>query len=356
MRQIVELSGRHFHPQLVAAFAELRFDPVARGARLIAGTLDVLLVGASEIDEADELREAGLQVEHAGSLVAAMMRLQAGAAALVVAGGELCAGRESDAFAAFRESGARAVIAVYPAALAWRVGGALHRGADDVVALPAPAGEVLARVLRILRGLPASSSGLTPSGTPARARHGDGTGDATDHAVGDGSGLGEDLTAIHRNVNELDRLLELVVEVFARRSTADRCSLMLVDSAHEALHVRKSVGLPDARARPPVPLGKGFSGRVATTGMPLLVTNVALLPRRRSGGERRPVLPHALVPPPPAPRVPRRPRRRLPRRQGLGGSLDHRDLGRLQLLAEQSAQAVENAIAYRQLQELAATS
>src|SRR6185436_6425066 len=72
-------------------------------------------------------------------------------------------------------------------------------------------------------------------------------------------------------------LLERVVHLFALRAAAARCSLMLVDQARGELYVRKSVGLPDTAPRAPVPLGIGFAGRVAKTGLPLLVADIGRL-------------------------------------------------------------------------------
>jgi diguanylate cyclase (GGDEF)-like protein len=303
---------------------------------VIGGPLDVLLVSRSEPPEMEELRASGLRVERSDSLVAAVGRLRAGRAALVIAGSDVCAGREREAFECLREAGAGAVLAVYPPELAWHAPRAATLGADDGIALPAQPGDVAARALRLVR------QEATPTAAPAPRA------DATiESLVGDNA-------VINRSVGDLERLLEEVVQVFARRSGAERCSLMLVDEPRGELFVRKSFGLPQGPPRAPVPIGRGFAGHVAKTGLPLLVADVDHL--------------RAEVAPDSAPGDYRtRSCMLLPLRatrgvigvvcladKSTGVAFDESELGPLRFLADQVAQAVENALQFRQMQDLAA--
>jgi diguanylate cyclase (GGDEF)-like protein len=312
---------------------------------VISGALDVLLVSSTELPEIDDLREDGLAVDRVESLVAAVGRLRASRAGLVVAGGELCAGREGKAFGAFREAGASAVLAVYPPHLGWRAPRAIAAGADDSVVLPLHPGALQSRALRLLHGGPAADLAMAPPPlVSVRRRGGD---DSLESLVGD-------VAAIHRNVSDLERMLELVVQTFASRGRAARCSLMLLDESRSELYVRKSLGLPEGAPWAPVPVGKGFAGRVAKSGLPLLVADTEAM-RGENGFECRPgayrtrsclVLP-------------------LRASRGIlgviclsdketGEPFDDADLAALAFLADQGAQAIENALQYRQMKDLAA--
>jgi diguanylate cyclase (GGDEF)-like protein len=303
---------------------------------VIGGPLDVLLVSRSEPAEMEEVRATGLRVERSDSLVAAVGRLRAGRASLVIAGGDVCSGREREAFETLREAGAAAVLALYPPELAWHAPRAMSLGADDGIALPAHPGAVAARALRLARPGPAAKAPPAP-----RA-------DATIESI-----VG-DIAVINRSVGDLERLLDQVVQVFARRSGAERCSIMLLDEPRAELTVRKALGLPDGPPRPPVPVGRGFAGHVAKTGLPLLVADVDHV--------------RAEVAPDSAPGAYRtRSCMLLPLRaargvigvvcladKATGAAFDESELGPLRFLSDQVAQSVENALQFRQMQDLAA--
>src|SRR6185369_5716565 len=89
-----------------------------------------------------------------------------------------------------------------------------------------------------------------------------------------------------RNVGDLDRLLELVVQAFVRRSSAARCSLMLVNQDGTEICVKKAVGMPSGTPWAPVPMGSGLAGHVAQRGLPLLVDDVEQL--RGGAAQARP--------------------------------------------------------------------
>ncbi len=63
---------------------------------------------------------------------------------------------------------------------------------------------------------------------------------------------------------DLDRLLELILEVATRQLNADRGTVYLVDKAAGELHARISQGLESRILR--VKIGEGISGKVAETG------------------------------------------------------------------------------------------
>ncbi len=304
---------------------------------MIAATLDVLCVGGGESAAFEELRAAGFDVERADSLVNAMEFLRSARVTLVVADAEVCAGREADVFAALRDAGVSATIAVYPPELAWRAARAVGAGADDAFALPAAPGLVRARAASLL-------AAARRSGRPPAA------------ASSDDASLVADVAAVHRSVNDLDRALDEILRRFGRRTDATRRSILLVDDERRELHVRKAVGLPDAAPRAPVPLGSGLAGRAAKSGRPLLVADVEQF---RAGLHER-------APSPDSATYRTRSCLLLPLRaargvigvvcladKASGRPFEESEVPPLALFADQAAQAVENALQFRQMSELA---
>jgi diguanylate cyclase (GGDEF)-like protein len=307
---------------------------------VIGATLDVLCIGAAGAAEYEDLRDAGLQVERAGSLVEAMERLRTARVVLVVVDGEICAYRERDVFSSLRDAGVSASIALYPQSLAWRAARAIEAGADDAFALPAAPGAVRARATSLIAA--------------ARRARGPTSGGLSDAMAL--QSLVADVSVINRSVGDLDRALDQVLRCFERRSGATRCSLLLVDTAHGELTVAKSVGFPDAAPRPPVPVGRGPAGEVAKSGAPLLAADVAQLREFRDSRPR----------PSDAASYRTRSCLILPLRasrgvvgvvcladKASGRAFDEADLGPLRFLADQSAQTVENALQFRQMRDLA---
>lgn len=75
---------------------------------------------------------------------------------------------------------------------------------------------------------------------------------------------------------DLDRVLRLIVDSVARLSGATACSIMLLDEAREALRIRMAIGVPEEVVRTAVrKVGEGISGRVAQTGEPVFLRNIA---------------------------------------------------------------------------------
>lgn len=79
----------------------------------------------------------------------------------------------------------------------------------------------------------------------------------------------------------LDEMLKLIVELAAKIMKARGCSLMLLDE-DDRLVVRAVYGLgPGYTDKPPLRLGEGILGQVASTGKPITVDDVLKDPRYR---------------------------------------------------------------------------
>jgi diguanylate cyclase (GGDEF)-like protein len=164
------------------------------------------------------------------------------------------------------------------------------------------------------------------------------------------------MAVINRSVADLDRVFDEIVDCFARRADATRCSLLLVDDAKGELRVARAAGFPDATTRPPVPIGKGLAGHVAKTGWPLLAADVEQLDEVRAN--RLPGADAAAYRTRSCLILP------LSASRGVvgvvcladkasGRAFDESDLGPLRFLADQAAQTLENALAFRQMRDLA---
>jgi diguanylate cyclase (GGDEF)-like protein len=75
---------------------------------------------------------------------------------------------------------------------------------------------------------------------------------------------------------DLDRVLRLIVDSVARLSGATACSIMLLDEKREELRIRMAIGVPEEVVRTAVrKIGEGISGRVAQSGEPIFLRNIA---------------------------------------------------------------------------------
>jgi len=84
---------------------------------------------------------------------------------------------------------------------------------------------------------------------------------------------------------DLDRLLEMITAKATAVMDADACSLMLRDEKSDEFVIRASFGLPDDIVRGArIGYGEGIAGRVAATGEPMLLVDVAADPRFSEGG------------------------------------------------------------------------
>jgi diguanylate cyclase (GGDEF)-like protein len=314
---------------------------------VIQAPLDVLEVGGPP-GTADELRACGLAVESAASLAGAVTLLRARPVALAVVGGAYCGGAEPEVFAALREAGAASLLVLYPPSLAWRAARAHAWGADDAIAVPAFPGALGRSAERLVRAVHAPAA-LEPALPPALA-----TGPAGSVSL---EAIVADIAVVNRSIDDLDRLMEQVIQVFSRRSGATRCSLLLLDETRRELHLRRWTGLPESLVPVPVPVGSGLAGQVVRSGMPLLVADIGRLrgaPLRTGTGEDAVPYktPSCLL---------------LPLRAARGvigvvcladkqsaRPFDESDLGPLRFLADQSAVAIENAVQFRRMRDLAA--
>jgi len=349
-------------------------------------SVDVLVAGDVDLQDLDPLVRDGCWVETCPSVLAAVARLRDGGARLVVADAGLLAGREHEAFDAFRLAGARRVLALFPPRTAHRATRSDRSGADAALALPAHPGAVLDAVRKLLEAAQTDSQPIVLVPAPPDAAAAFLAPAAADAAPGPAGPPGQDgvriasptpapeplgragdvvsvealigdIAVVNRSVNDLERLLDQVVSSFIRRSGASRCSIMLKDTSRgrDELYVRKSAGLPDEHARDRVAFGEGLSGRVASTGEALLVKDLdrssvgrRVLPERE--GEREYRTGSCLILP-------------LRASEGVAGVVclsdkitgepfSEDDRRTLSFLADHTAQALENARKFKQLRDL----
>jgi diguanylate cyclase (GGDEF)-like protein len=315
---------------------------------------DVLYVGREDAPEVADLRGGGLAVATAASLPAAVEDLRRAPGTVAVVEGALLEGRDAERIDVLRSAGAGCVVVVYAAADAWKAARAATRGADAGVALPAPPGALPAIVARL-------AGAAAPPVAPPIAPQGGTTTHALAPTAAEPLRAGwlesvvADVAVLQRGVENVDRLLDQVLEAFRRRSQAERASILLFDRRRQALHVRRTTAVADPATLAPVPVDAGLPAHVARTGEPLLVADVARLSPdlgARPDPTRGYRTPSCLL---------------LPLRgahdvvgvvcladRRAGGAFAASDLPPLRFLADQSGQAIENAIRYREMQELAA--
>jgi diguanylate cyclase (GGDEF)-like protein len=307
---------------------------------MISAALDALCIGDRGAAVRADLRDAGLRVETADTLVVAFERLRSTRATLVVADGDVCVGREHAVFSSLRDAGVAATIALYPQSSAWRAPRAVAAGADEAFTLPAAPGAVRRRALALIEATRGSSSNA----------------DVREVADKTLQSLFADIAAINRDVGDFDHVLDEVVRRFAGRADAARCSLLLVDEERGDVGVAKAVGLPDGVARSRVPLGTGLAGSVAKTGSPLFVSDVDRLaaegrvrtnPADAAGYRTK----SCVV-------LPLRTSRGVIgvvclSDKASGSAFEQSEMAPLMLLADQAAQTVENALQFRKMRDLA---
>lgn len=330
---------------------------------MITAHRDVLFVGQSDLPELSEMRRAGLEVGTSRSLPEALEALRAVPGSVVVVEGPLLEGRGGDRCGVLRDAGATAVVAVFTASDGWRADRALARGVDAAIALPAAPGAVAAATLRLVR---APSRALLPGAAGSRGASAEVPPPALAEA-GEApwieSVLG-DAAVLHRGIENPERILDQVLLSFSRRSRAERCSILLYDRRRTCLRLRRSSGVRDVSRVEPIPAGQGLVGHVARTGLPLVVADVSKLPESVAAAQPEGGRP-AVEGPERAYRTPScllLPLRGVDDVVGVvcladktsGEPFVEEDVPPLRFLADQAGQAVENAIKFRELQELAA--
>lgn len=309
--------------------------------------LRIIVVGRADLAASPELRSAGLDATEAASLPSALEALRAHPGSVVVVDGAVLAGRMSDACGALRTAGASAVVAMIPPDRTWDADRALARGVDASIAEPTAPG-VLAAVMRRI-----AETARAPA-PPADGRgRVESAGDRDAPAWLD-SALGE-AAVLHRGIESPDRILDQIHSTFVRRADAERCSILLCDRRRTSLRLRRSNAVADVALVEPVPVGRGLAGHVARSGTPLVVTDVAHLPAElgapTDAPERSYRTASCLL---------------LPMRgaedvvgvvcladRRTGEPFRDEDVPPLRFLADQAGQAVENALKFRELQELA---
>jgi len=104
----------------------------------------------------------------------------------------------------------------------------------------------------------------------------------------------EEIAALYEVGQALDsedvrRVLDTIVAKAAAVMDAQTCSLMLLDAMGETLVIEASYGLADDIVKGArIKFGQDIAGRVAQTGEPMLITDVASDPRFASGVKPRP--------------------------------------------------------------------
>ena len=82
------------------------------------------------------------------------------------------------------------------------------------------------------------------------------------------------------SVQDLDRLLELIIETATRMMDAKASSLLLLDRKTRKLYFKVATGEKSTDVKQfEIDLGQGIAGHVAQTGEPLLIPDVAQDPR-----------------------------------------------------------------------------
>jgi diguanylate cyclase (GGDEF)-like protein len=300
---------------------------------------DVLYVGSDAPPELDELAAGGRSVGRTGSLVSAIERLRAAAVRVVVVEAGAVSGAETERLGALRDAGAATILALYPAALSWRTSRALFEGADASLALPLAPGVLGATVALLTRIHHADGTSVAPV-EPPRTRV---------------EALLNEVATMNRAIEDVDRLLDQVHGAFERQSDAERCSLLLVERRGEGLVVRRATRVEGREPPPPEVPPSGLAARVARTGVPLVVPEIGRAPREvaecAADGERAYRTGSCLL----------LPLRGSDEVVGVicladrrdGSSFDDADVPPLAFLAGQAGQAIENALKFRQLQQLA---
>ena len=84
---------------------------------------------------------------------------------------------------------------------------------------------------------------------------------------------GTDLALAHR---ELDELLPVLLPRIRDILSTDTCAVLLVDEERQELAARAALGIEEeVEQGVRIPLGKGFAGRIAASGRPVILDNVA---------------------------------------------------------------------------------
>lgn len=229
---------------------------------------DVLLVGAGREADARTLEGGGFHPECAPTCLHALVTLARGGSRVVVLPAREVEGREQQAIRALKETGAGPeILLTFPPHRASATASFEALGADDAIAEPYFPEDLIARVRNLLTRRREREA--------LRANGGEGAGLGRETL----SGLILDIAELSRSVTHLDQLVDTMLAIFQRRTGARRASLLLYDRKQGELVIKKAVGLPeDVTVQTRVPLGRGIAGRAAKEGKAILVKDVRVAP------------------------------------------------------------------------------
>lgn len=225
---------------------------------------DVLVVGTDRAVDAHVLRDGGFSVEEARTSIDAMVVLANRRVRVVVFSARDVEGRVDQAVQAFQKSGHEPeILLTVPPSLDDDTPETYGLSEDAILSEPYFPEQLLHRIRLLLerrkeRSLGYLTGGISPLlGSSALA------------------GLIADIAELNRSVSSLDGLVDVLLEIFQRRTMAQRASLLLYDRRKKELVVKKAVGLPEGvTVETRIPLGEGIAGRAAREGKPILVKDV----------------------------------------------------------------------------------
>lgn len=302
--------------------------------------VDVLLVGAGRAAEAVALRQDGFEIAETPTCLDALLELSRRPARVLVLSLREIEGRERNVIEALKDAGdGTLVLLTLPPHRTDSPAQVAAMGADDSLVEPYFPDDLLARTRGLVRRARGLADGLLPAGVSPLV-----SSDVLATFIGD-------IAELNRAVANLDTFVDVLLDVFQRRTGAKRASLLLYDRKQDELVIRKAVGLPEGVVvQTRIPLGQGIAGRAAKEGRATLVKDTREEPFRRLANRGAYDGYSCLS-------LPLRVEENLLGVVNLadkssGGSFDEEDLYLLGSLAQQAAQALDNALRLRRMRAL----
>lgn len=308
---------------------------------MIRGSLlDVLIVGPGREAETRAMRESGLEIDESPTCLDALLELSRRPARVLVLSLREIEGRERTVLEALKEAASgMLVLATLPPHRTDSPSQVAAMGADDSLAEPYFPDDLLERTRSLVRRARGLEDGVLPEGVSPLV-----SSQVLAAFIGD-------IAELNRAVSNLDQFVDVLLAVFQRRTSAKRASLLLYDRKQDELVIRKAVGLPEGVVvKTRIPLGQGIAGRAAKEGRATLVKDTREEPFRRLAN-RGSYEGHSCL------SLPLRVEGSLLGVLNLadkenGGPFDEEDLYLLGSLAQQAAQALENALRLRRMRAL----
>jgi len=301
--------------------------------------VQVLVVGRGREADTRILSTAGLEVAAVPTCLDALVEIARGSGGVVVLSARGIEGRETEAIRAIKDFPHHPdVLLTLPSRPAADATEASAAGADELMPEPYFPEDLLERVQSLLARRVERRADASPSVSPRLG---------SDLLAG----LISDIGALNRAAADLDQLVDVVLEIFQRRTGARRASLLLHDRREDELVIRKAVGLPEGvPVATRIAVGQGISGRAAELRRPILVKDLSTDPHRSFANRGQYRTSSFLSLP-------------LVARELLVGVLnladkpgsrcfDEQDLTELSALAEQAAVSLENALRLRRMTAL----